>query len=62
MKQVGPLIYQDQFCVVQRRLHTGALDIEVLHGKADYQKHQDGQNDRFDYFPQQSVPLLKIKF
>jgi hypothetical protein len=36
---------------MQRGLHTGALDIEVLHSKADHQKHQDGQNNGFDYFP-----------
>jgi hypothetical protein len=60
MEEVGPLIYEDEFLVVQARLHTMAFDIEVLYSKTDYQKHQYCEDDGFDYLTHESIALLKI--
>ncbi len=45
---------------MQARLHTVAFYVEVLHGETDYQKHQDCEDDGFDYLTHESVAPLKI--
>ena len=40
MKEIGPFIYQDKFLIVQAGFHTHTLDIEILYGQANDQKHQ----------------------
>src|SRR5258708_18696381 len=60
-EKIRPFIHQDQFLIVKAWFHTCALDIEVLHGKADHQKHQDGEDNRLDNLAYQPVRLFKIK-
>lgn len=60
MEEVGPLIYKDEFLVMQARLHTVALYVEVLYCKTDYQKHEYCEDDGFDYLTDKSMAFLKI--
>src|SRR5207248_2999234 len=51
MKKVGPLIYQNKFFIMEVGLHTHTFNIEILHGQANNQKHQDGKDYRLYYLP-----------
>src|SRR5260370_36795507 len=62
MEKIGPLIYEYQFLVMQAGFHTCALDIEVLHSKADDQKHQNRKDNRLNDLTYKAIPLLKIEF
>ena len=62
VEQVRPFVYQDEFGIVQTGFHAGAFDVEVLHGKANDQKHEDGEDDRFDHLTHQAIFFFKIKF
>ena len=60
-EKIGPLIYKDKFLIMQIGFHTVPFDVEVLHSKTDYQKHQNREDYGLDYLTYKSIALLKIK-
>src|SRR6266508_3771751 len=52
--RVGQLVYDQELIVVQRWLHRGAFDFEVLHNRPHGEEDEEGQQDGLDQLPEEA--------